>query len=91
MRVKINVVLGLFCDTSMLVNTKSPNWSGHDPITAAELRSAVDLMHFDCYTNGINKGRMTILKYWESVFFIEVVIVSHCDAVPTFLYGLKLD
>lgn len=55
------------------------------------LRSAVDLMHFDCYTNGINKGRMTILKHWKFVFFIEVVIVSHCDAVPTFLSGLKLN
>lgn len=61
------------------------------PSLRQRLRSAVDLMHFDCYTNGINKGRMVILKHGEFVFFIEVVIVSHCDAPPTFLSGLKLN
>lgn len=39
------------------------------PSQRQRLRSAVDLMHFDCYTNGINKGTMTILKHWELVFF----------------------
>lgn len=55
------------------------------PSLRQRLRSAVDLIHFDCYTNGINKGRMTILKHWEFVFFIGVVIVAHCDAKAGFV------
>lgn len=39
-----------------------PTWSRHSMETGELLRSSVDLIHCDCYTNGINKGKITILK-----------------------------
>lgn len=34
------------------------------------LRSVVDLIHYDCYTNGINKGKIAILKHRIFILFI---------------------
>lgn len=39
-------------------------WSHHGAQTGELLRSSVDLIHYDCYTNGINKGKTAILKHW---------------------------
>lgn len=39
-----------------------PTWSRHSTETGELLRSSVDLIHYDCYTNGINKGKIAILK-----------------------------
>lgn len=37
-------------------------WSRHSKETGELFRSSVDLIHYDCYTNGINKGKIAILK-----------------------------
>lgn len=47
-----------------------PTWSRHSAETEELLRSSVDLIHFDCYTNGINKGKIAILKHRISILFI---------------------
>lgn len=57
------------------VNTKRSNRSRHSPVTVLRqgtelLLSSFDLMHADCYTNGINKDKITILKHWLFIFLI---------------------
>lgn len=57
------------------VNTKCSNRSRHSPVTVLRqgtelLLFSFDLMHADCYTNGINKDKITILKHWLFIFLI---------------------
>lgn len=50
------------------IRIKHSNHSRHSPVTVPRqgtelLLSSFDLMHADCYTNGINKDKITILKH----------------------------
>lgn len=51
----------------------APDVIRHSTETEELLRSAVDLIHYDCYTNGINKGKTAILKH---IIFILLVWIT---------------
>lgn len=73
-----------------LINTKCPNSSRHDPIIAQTeklLRSSVDLIHYDCYTNGINKGKIAILKRRILILFIWPTLSPFSSSYITPLCG----
>lgn len=53
-----------------------PTWSRHSAETEELLRSSVDLIHYDCYTNGINKGKIAILKRRIFILFIWLTLSS---------------
>ena len=52
-----------------------PTWSRHSAETEELLRSSVDLIHYDCYTNGINKGKIAILKHRIFILFIWLTLL----------------
>lgn len=48
----------------------APDMIRHSAETEELLRSAVDLIYYDCYTNGINKGKIAILKHRIFILFV---------------------
>ena len=69
-----------------LINTKCSNCCGRDPVTdvipseasdSGGLLLTADVIQADCYTNGINKDKITILKHWMFILFVWLTLSSH--------------